>query len=80
MPQCSKIIFFLKRAQSLPYMEMGVARLGSQMISNHKNDITNEFFQSKHPTVDPHHVLALENNFFLNRSQTLPYMEMGVAR
>ena len=61
-------------------MVMGVARLGSQMIPNHQNNITNEFFESKHPTVDTHHALVLENKFFLKRAQTLPYMEMGVAR
>ena len=61
-------------------MVMGVARSGSQMIPNHQNNITNEFFKSKHPTVDTHHAPVLENKFSLKRTQTLPYMEMGVAR
>ena len=61
-------------------MAMGVAGSGSQMIPNHQNNITNEFFESKHPTVDTHHAPVLENNFSLKRAQTLPYMEKGVAR
>ena len=71
---------FLKRTQALPYMAMGVASLGSQLIPNHQNNFTNEFFESKHPTVDTHHAPVLENNFFFKRTQKLPYMDMGVAR